>query len=186
MSDSPSFIYCDGGVIGPNPSPVGGTWAWCWVNEDGEKIKSGSGVVVPQNVGLPRITNNLTELLAGYYALQSVGKDWGGTLHTDSRVTQLRLTVSHKFKGIPENFMNAVLSLRQTRNYKVRLVAGHPTRKELEQGFSNRNRLPVSIHNRWCDRECRGLADSVLSGELVPDVVPIAWGVSTKKRGLGL
>lgn len=29
-------VYCDGGVILKNPSEVGGTWAWCAVDAEGQ------------------------------------------------------------------------------------------------------------------------------------------------------
>jgi hypothetical protein len=37
-------VYADGGVIGANPSPKGGTWAWCHVNDADHRVKSGSGL----------------------------------------------------------------------------------------------------------------------------------------------
>ena len=71
MIPYPAQIFCDGGVIGPNPSPIGGTWAWCWVHDD-VMIKHEYGVVEPCDLGLTKITNNHTELLAAVRALESL------------------------------------------------------------------------------------------------------------------
>lgn len=151
----PHKIYCDGGVIGRNPSFHGGTWCYCWVDEEGKRIKSASGVVTPQEVeSIERITNNFTELLAALKALESVPKDWSGILYTDSKITMGRITRGSKFNGIPNDMRLRTLDIRRNRNYKVVLVAGHPTRLELENGVRARNGLPTSIHNCFCDEEC--------------------------------
>ncbi len=40
-------LYTDGGVIGQNPSLVGGTWAWCLVDASGEMRRHAFGRITP-------------------------------------------------------------------------------------------------------------------------------------------
>ena len=40
---NPVALYADGGVIGSNPSSLGGTWAWCGVSASGDRIRTISG-----------------------------------------------------------------------------------------------------------------------------------------------
>jgi ribonuclease HI len=154
-------IYCDGGVIGPNPSRYGGTWCWCQV-ENNQIIKHASGIVTPQLMGVEKITNNLTELYAAVAALSSAPKKWNGTLHTDSRVTMLRLLGSPRFSGIPDWLVEDTLSVRKDKMWSVHLVAGHPTRKEMQMGFREKNGFPASKWNIFCDKECSLLAKNYM------------------------
>lgn len=36
-------VYADGGVILKNPSAIGGTWAFCGVDAEGNRVIEGSG-----------------------------------------------------------------------------------------------------------------------------------------------
>jgi ribonuclease HI len=90
-------IYVDGGVIGPNPSPKGGTFAYIFIEGKEKRMLSGSGIVTPSEMGLDSITNNLTELLAAVNALEHFDK-WNEksdyskiVLLTDSRITKYRM-----------------------------------------------------------------------------------------------
>jgi ribonuclease HI len=139
-----------------NPSPFGGTWAWV-LTEDGKVLDKDSGKLFP-NGGKPT-SNNFSELFAATEALEAMPDNFfGGILYTDSRITLLRLTTSNSFKGIPDWLRIRTLDLRRNRKWKVVLVAGHPTKIELKQGFRKRNGLPTSKWNQWCDRECTRLA----------------------------
>lgn len=158
----PTAIYTDGGLIGVNPSSIGGTWAWVWIKR-GQVINQGEGVVTPEELGVSTVTNNVTELLAAVKALQSVPPGWDGTLFTDSRVTLLRITTSYRFAGVPDFLKQATLFLRRERNYMVQLIGGHPTRKELAEGRRARNGLPVSPWNVLCDETCTKLAKDYLN-----------------------
>jgi ribonuclease HI len=156
---SPVEIFCDGGVIGPNPSIMGGTWAWCWVDELNCRIKHNSGVITPKEAGVVKVTNNLTELIAAINAIHSVERDWEGTLYTDSLVTLHRLKRSEKFNGIPNKYRMMVLDIRRLyRGVTYQLIGGHPTRKELAAGKNNKG-MSVSPHNVFCDRECTDRAN---------------------------
>jgi hypothetical protein len=72
-------LYADGGVIGANPSTIGGVWAWCQV-ADGRRGQCASGVITPTGAGLPAITNNLTELYAILEARESLPYAWSGAI----------------------------------------------------------------------------------------------------------
>ena len=54
----PIALYTDGGVIGQNPSPIGGTWAWCMVGADGTRTRHAYGSVTPADLGTPTVSNN--------------------------------------------------------------------------------------------------------------------------------
>ncbi len=152
-------LYCDGGVIGRNPSLIGGTWAYCLV-VDGEIVRSDCGYVsVKDTEPHPgHVTNNLTELVAAVKALEAVGKGWDGTIHTDSSITMTRIKESTKFANIPQWLRLKALEVRRGRKYKVVLLAGHPSRSELIKGVAERNGNPVSKFNVWCDNECKRLS----------------------------
>ncbi|HRH46677.1 MAG TPA: hypothetical protein PKY82_33845, partial [Pyrinomonadaceae bacterium] len=63
-------LYCDGGVISMNPSPIGGTWAWCGVNAKGERVIEQSGAF-PAPESRP-VSNNHTEQIAITKALEAM------------------------------------------------------------------------------------------------------------------
>jgi ribonuclease HI len=153
-------LYSDGGCVGPNPSPRGGTWAWCLVGPGGEREQEASGFVTPDQAGLPAVTNNYAELLAAVLALESRPAGWSGVLHTDSQVTLNRVRrqpagrKSPGMAGIPGD-LAARLDAARARlgEYRVVLLGGHPTLGELAAG-RRRDGLPCSPHNVHCDLLC--------------------------------
>lgn len=160
MIDNPLIytLYVDGGVIGSNPSPKGGVWAWCLVNSLERRIACDSGIVRPKDYGLRNITNNLTELLAAINGLEAMDQEWRGKIWTDSRITFLRLIKKNtKFNGIPGELVTRCFQLRNNRKWRAHLLKGHPTKKDLRKGHTDKYK-PVSIHNVWCDKECRRLS----------------------------
>src|ERR1043165_5334043 len=76
-------LDADGGVVGKNPSDIGGTWAWCGVDAEGNRIVWRGGFV-PVN-GRP-ITNNHTEQIAITLALEAMPDGWSGTVCSDSMI----------------------------------------------------------------------------------------------------
>ena len=150
-------LFCDGGCIKTNPSPYGGTWCWCLV-EDKKILTSDNGVLSPKEAKLPKITNNVMELFAAVLALESREKDWNGVLHTDSMITKYRLTNGNSFNGVPQWLRVRTLDLRRMRKWSVELVGGHPTRLELEQGNLKKNGFPTSPFNVFCDKNCNIMA----------------------------
>lgn len=154
-------LYCDGGVQGPNPSTRGGTWCYCHVNPAIDaRVAWKAGIVRPADIGLPTITNNLTELLAAIEALESVSEGWAGILHTDSNVTRIRLEHDKaKMNGIPLALQERLLrARRRVGAFTVVLLGGHPTKADLKAGRRKRDGMLVSAHNAFCDQECSRLA----------------------------
>lgn len=151
----PATIFADGGIIGKNPSRVGGTWCYLWVSGQGRKLYTEHGIVSPQDHGLQTVGNNLTELLAVLRAVQSVPPEWDGTVFTDSLITYHRFTSSPftSFRGIPQDLTREVFRLRGEHRFRMGHLKGHPTRKELQEGRSRCGRM-VSIFNVYCDKTC--------------------------------
>lgn len=159
MSEKPIIaVYADGGVIGRNPSEIGGTWAWCHVDADGEYIQCASGVIRPAQIGLPAVTNNVTEFAALARALRALPDGWSGEVYSDSRITLGRFFEGWKLEGIPENWHDCVQRhIRRLGELNWTLLDGHPTQAQLATGIGKRGN-PVSRHNAWCDKECNRLA----------------------------
>ena len=151
-------LYCDGGVCGPNPSSIGGTWAWVLVGED-QIIDEGSGFISPEDMEVDRVTNNLTELYAALRGVESLPEGFRGRVYTDSIITLYRFTDGNAFNGVPDWLRTRVLSARTSRkwHYDCVLVGGHPTRKELALGCRKDGKL-VSKWNVYCDKKCGELA----------------------------
>ena len=60
-------LYADGGVVARNPSVLGGTWAWCGVDERGWRWQEHGGFVLARDIAPPLppvVTNNQMEWLA--------------------------------------------------------------------------------------------------------------------------
>ncbi len=150
-------LYTDGGVIGVNPSPYGGTWAWCLVKNNAI-VHSHSGVVTHKNHGLLTTSNNLTELLAAVEGLEYIQSNYRGfvDVFTDSEVTKFRLEGSKQLKGIPLSLKKRLRKVRCVVN-SVTLLGGHPTKIELANKV-RRDGKPVSQWNVWADKRCRLLA----------------------------
>lgn len=146
-------VYADGGVIKKNPSPIGGTWAWCAVDSDGNRVIEKSGVVPATEVRT--VSNNHTEQIAITLALEALPDGWSGTVYSDSQIALGRV-----FKGWKENNLPKNISERSKKaaarlgNIETVLLQGHPTKTDLETGIGKKRGLPVSIHNVWCDKAC--------------------------------
>jgi ribonuclease HI len=149
-------LYTDGGVIGKNPSPLGGTWCFCVVQE-GEILWQGSDIITPDIFKIKTISNNFSELYAAVMGLSSLPIGWEGTLYSDSLITIHRVTNSVKFNGIPNSLRLKTLDLRRNRKYKTVLLGGHPNKLELDSGF-RKDGKPVSKWNVLCDKTCTKLA----------------------------
>lgn len=152
---NPVALYADGGVIGSNPSKLGGTWAWCWVSASGERIRTGAGLVLPRT-SLPLITNNVSEYVALVKGLESLPEGWSGTVYSDSQITLGRLFEQWRCTGLPAILVRqgaAAVARLDWANVKPVLLDGHPTRAQLLAGCGKRGN-PVSAHNVWCDTAC--------------------------------
>lgn len=150
-------LYADGGVIGKNPSAIGGTWAWAHVDVNGERIKTASGIITPTEAQMPAITNNLTELYAIVLGLEAVSAAWAGTVYSDSWVSLQRVFLAAKLLHVPDWLIARLQTLQksgQLRAVRWQLLDGHPTRAQLAAGKGKRGNL-VSVHNVFCDAECQ-------------------------------
>lgn len=151
-------LYCDGGVIGHNPSSIGGTWAWCYVNIDGLMTAHEQDVIpAGDDSGLKVVTNNLTEMLALVRGLQNLPSGWMGTICSDSQITLGRAFLGWKWANIP-NWLHRQFQIERHRlkhypSFRHVLISGHPTRLQLEAGVGKHG-YPVSVHNVWCDKAC--------------------------------
>ncbi len=149
-------LYADGGVIGRNPSPLGGTWAFRLL-DNRKVIDEQAGVITPEQAKLPSITNNLTEMVALVRGLQALPEDWTGTIYSDSQVTLGRVFMGWKWNNIPlwlhHEYQAARKRLVHWDELQYVLLDGHPTRAQLEAGKGKRGG-PVSEHNVWCDKAC--------------------------------
>lgn len=159
IGDGPA-IFTDGGVIRVNPSPVGGTWAWCLV-EDGEQRATGSGVIAPRG-RVAQITNNQTELLAIVRALEAMPSGWTGTLCSDSATALGWTFLGYRNDKAPPALIARFEAARK-RLGRIQIVhlAGHPSIADLKRGYKvkpekggRRWIAPVSRWNRWCDEAC--------------------------------
>jgi hypothetical protein len=155
-------VYADGSVVLSNPSSIGGTWAWLAVSESGRPVAKGSGFFdcaefrppLPRQVG-----NNAAEFMAVLQALEALPEGWSGRICSDSQVTLLRFFAGARMEaGIPPAWAyRAKLARERLGVIQPVRMDGHPTRKELLAGVGRRGG-PVSIHQKWCDKECTRLA----------------------------
>jgi ribonuclease HI len=153
-------VYSDGGVVLKNPSPWAGTWAWVHVDEAGQVVNEGSGVL-PGSAARP-VSNNVAELEAAVRGIEALPA--GCTpfaLYTDSDVTAGRISATYSgtgytyaYRGISDALRERAQACIARYEYGVVLLAGHPTRAELAAGRS-RGGLPVSPHNVRCDALCK-------------------------------
>jgi ribonuclease HI len=155
-------VFADGGVVGRNPSPLGGVYAWRHVDADNLPLAQESGVVP---AGATRVTNNQAEFYALLRALEALPAGWSGLVGSDSRVTLGRFFESWKLDGIPVAWarrLGLALARIDAERCQVVLLDGHPTREQLRRGRGRRGH-PVSVHQDWCDRECRRQASHLLA-----------------------
>jgi ribonuclease HI len=149
-------LYCDGGVIGPNPSPLGGTFAWV-LTRDGEALEEQSGVLLPSNIGQAVVTNNNSELYALLVGLETLPEGWSGRVNSDSQTA-----LGWVFKGwnqakIPNALrdrLNDLIASGKLLFLDSLLLQGHPTKEDLARGMGAKRNLPVSKWNVRCDDLC--------------------------------
>jgi ribonuclease HI len=174
-------VVCDGGVVRQNPSPIGGTWAFCQVDDTDTRVVESSGVVTPESanavLGFPwpyeLFTNNQMEYYAVLRALDSLPDHWSGYVYTDSQVT-----IGRVFKGwgrvagilfnVPEQWDRQMQAqLGRLGALTPVLLDGHPTKAQLAAGIGKRGHQ-TSLHNVWCDQACTEQARTVWVREIGP------------------
>jgi ribonuclease HI len=151
-------VYSDGGVVGGNPSRVGGTWAFVYATEPagGGRLFAASGHVAAAEVApLPWVSNNLTEVVALVIALEQLPAGWAGPVYSDS-LNAIRAVGSYRDRPeyLPPAVWDRVPAARERLGIlEFVLLGGHPTRAELAAGV-RRDGKPVSVHNVHCDQLC--------------------------------
>ena len=146
-------IFTDGGVIKKNPSAIGGTWAWCGVDADGNRIAERSGVVPATDNRT--VSNNHTEQIAITLALEAMPDGWSGTVCSDSMIALGRVFKGWKENNLPENISRRSReAVARLGRIETVLLQGHPTKADLEWGIGKKRGFPVSEQNVWCDKAC--------------------------------
>lgn len=150
-------LYCDGGVIwdgSPGASKFGGTWAWLGIDADGNVVIEQSGVV--ESTATRHVTNNHTEQIAIVKALEAMPDGWSGKLKSDSWVAVCRVFENGRRKNLPQNISDrSEAAVARLGKIEWTLLAGHPTKAELETGISVRKPgMPVSIYDVRVDELC--------------------------------
>lgn len=145
--------FVDGGVIKKNPSTIGGTYAFCFVDAPDNRIFEKSGVV-PCPAGRS-ITNNVMELVAICLALEHLPVDWEGAIWSDSEVALNRVFPRpSKAAWMPQNLYDRLVAARaRLGSVFGKHLPGIKVKKQLDAGIG-------SYHQYWCDRAARaaGLA----------------------------
>lgn len=179
-------VFADGGVSYVNPSPYGGAWAFCHVDQHEHRVREGRGVFAPwepeqrympylgsvgrdkRSTQQPCISNNQMEFYALLVALETLPDGWSGFAYSDSQITLGRFFYNwNPYKGVPVEWVGRMRDVTK-RLGKVTpvLLSGHPTRRDLAELVKRSTGRMVSLHNVWCDEEC-----SRLTAVMPPDVV---------------
>lgn len=146
-------IYADGGVVGGNPSTIGGVWAWCGVNLQDERVIWRSGFTPV--TATRDVTNNNMELIALVKALEALPDNWNGIVCSDSKIALGTLFEGFNARKQPPNIVKrGMMAIERLGKVETMLLQGHPTKEDLAAGIGKRRGLPVSQHNVWCDEEC--------------------------------
>lgn len=146
-------VYADGGVILKNPSAIGGTWAFCFVDSEGKRFRKHAGVLKPEEGVDGLVTNNITELFALCSAIWSIQtlENWESRsyhFYSDSNVTVLRVFRDASLKGVPDwlrEFTGKVRILLDRIEFQYTRLDGHPDAVSLMTGIGKRGG-PVSEH----------------------------------------
>lgn len=162
------YLYTDGGVVLKNPSTIGGTWAWCLV-EDDKVILHDSGHITPKQMKSVTVTNNQTELLAVIAGLSGVRDDEIVEVRSDSEITLGRVFKGYAFNNIPTWILTALKNekarLTNFKKFTYELMDGHPTQEQVERGIGKKGHV-TSKWNVWCDEECKRQARKLLLEQL--------------------
>jgi ribonuclease HI len=157
-----SILYADGGVIGANPSSVGGTWAYVLVHNDDETIlEQDSGVITLEVMETP-CTNNQMEFYAILRGMIAANPNTLTMVCSDSNVSLGRFFKGWSITNIPEWMLEMYRGIKRmyhTNSFtgaikmKYTLIDGHPTLAQLKSGIGKRGHQ-TSKWNVLVDRLC--------------------------------
>jgi hypothetical protein len=131
----------------------------CWIDAEGKRIASTVGHVLPADLGLPWVSNNVTEVLGILAGLEALEDGWCGVVYSDSlcAINTVRncLKKSKPPKWLPAPILaRAKTVVARLGEVMYVLLGGHPNRKELAAGFRSDGK-PCSEHNVHCDKLCK-------------------------------
>lgn len=164
MNEEVHELYCDGGVVGRNPSPIGGTFAWCLVDA-GERVAERVGGLLPSDMGVLHVSNNNSELTALLDGLENLPAGWDGRVNSDSQVALGWVFLGWSQEKVPAPLRERLNAMRQSgrlAGLRWRLLQGHPTKADLACGIGKKRTLPVSEHNVYVDQACQAHAKAML------------------------
>lgn len=161
-------VFADGGMVGGNPSDLGGTYAyrvrfrlpkWTeWV-----LYKSANALVVADG---GQVTNNITEMIAVLEgveaALEITELPDRLQIYSDSWLTLQRLFLGASTTNLPTPVYMRMIGIRHVlkamgKRVGYALLDGHPTRQHLADGVG-KNGGPVHYLQHECDVACREIA----------------------------
>lgn len=163
MYEDVRYVFTDGGLVGPNPSKLGGTYAWRWLNEAEELIGECSGLLTPGQLNVQEVSNNTMELFALADALELLPSGWAGIIVSDSQ-----MALGWAFKGWnqakahPASCIRIAQAVERFGDFTYVLIGGHPSKAELERGM-RKDGMRVSKHNVACDKECTRLSKAYIN-----------------------
>ncbi|HRH46902.1 MAG TPA: hypothetical protein PKY82_34970 [Pyrinomonadaceae bacterium] len=147
-------LSTDGGLIAKNPSPIGGTWAFCGVNAKGQIVLENSGIVLAPPLKL--VTNNHTKQIAIVKALEAMPEGWSGQISSNSKVSLGRV-----FQGWQENNLPPNISARTTaalrRLGEVKPISEHSDHCEQLCKLESKKFLADSGKNVMTGEKCGGV-----------------------------
>src|SRR5262245_43361803 len=122
-------LYADGGCILKNPSTVGGTWAWCAVDAQGNRVIERGGVTPATETR--EITNNHMEQIAVTLALEAMPAGWSGKVYSDSQIALGRVFKGWRIRNLPANVARrSAAAVERLGRIDIVLLQGHPTKAD--------------------------------------------------------
>lgn len=152
-------VYSDAGIIGTSStSKIGGTWAFCHVDENDNLVSLECGIILCDQLGVKLMTSPLAETYAAVRALWPMPNGWDGTFYCDNETAIGRIFWDWACNGVPKHLEKQARGLGKRLNVlQPILLGGHPTKKELENG-RRKDGKPVSKWNVLCDKKCKQLS----------------------------
>ena len=135
------------------------------VDDAGQRVYHAAGMVTPDAMRVPAVSNNHTELLALVRGLDYLPDDFTGTVYSDSAVSLQRVFEAARLHNVPAWLVADLQRIQKSgrlARMRYALLDGHPTRAHLAAGIGKRGHV-VSEHNVWCDAQCTAIARQVQS-----------------------